>query len=40
MPTLSSIKADILTLNDEQQANLLSYISEILSLIPVFTIDC
>lgn len=24
MPTLSSIKADILTLNDEQQANLLT----------------
>lgn len=40
MPTLSSIKADILTLNDGQQANLLSYISEILSLSPVSITDC
>lgn len=40
MPTLSSIKADILTLNDEQQANLLSYISEILLLSPVSITDC
>ena len=40
MPMLSSIKADILTLTDEQQANLLSYISEILSLSPVSIIDC
>ena len=40
MPTLSSIKADILTLNDEQQANLLSYLSEILSLSPVSITDC
>ena len=40
MPTLSSIKADILTLNDGQQANVLSYISEILSLSPVSITDC
>ena len=40
MPTLSSIKADILTLNDGQQANLLSYISEILALSPVSITDC
>ncbi len=40
MPTLSSIKDDILTLNDEQQANLLSYISEILSLSPISITDC
>ena len=36
----SSIKADILTLNDGQQANVLSYISEILSLSPVSITDC
>ena len=35
MPTLSTIKADILTLTDVQQENLLNYISEILSLTPV-----
>lgn len=40
MPTFSSIKADILTLTDEQQVNLLSYLSEILSLSPVSIIDC
>lgn len=40
MPTLSSIKADILTLTDIQQENLLNYISEILSLSPVSMRDC
>ena len=40
MPTLSFIKADILTLNDEQQANLLSYLSEILSLSRISITDC
>ena len=40
MLTLSSIKADILTLNDEQQVNLLSYLSEILAISPVFITDC
>ena len=42
MPTLSDIKTDILTLTltNEQQANLLNYISEILSLSPVSMQDC
>ncbi len=40
MPTLSDIKTDILNLTNEQQANLLNYISEILSLSPVSMQDC
>lgn len=40
MPSLTTIKADILTLTDVQQASLLNYISEILSLIPVSMRDC
>ena len=40
MPTLSTIKADILTLTDVQQENLLNYISEILSLTPVSIQEC
>ena len=40
MPTLSDIKTDILALTNEQQANLLNYISEILSLSPVSMQDC
>ncbi|MDB8458133.1 MAG: IS1595 family transposase [Turicibacter sanguinis] len=40
MPTLNDIKSDILTLTNEQQINLLNYISEILSLSPVSIQDC
>lgn len=40
MPTLTDIKSDILTLTNEQQVNLLNYISEILSLSPVSIQDC
>ena len=40
MPTLTDIKSDILTLTNEQQINLLNYISEILSLSPVSIQDC
>lgn len=40
MLTLSAIKADILTLTDIQQANLLNYISEILSLSPISIQGC
>ena len=40
MPTLTDIKSDILNLTNEQQINLLNYISEILSLSPVSIQDC
>ncbi len=40
MPTLSSVKADIMTLNDGQKENLLEYISKILSLSPLTMKDC
>lgn len=37
---MNDIKSDILALTNEQQANLLNYISEILSLSPVSMQDC
>ena len=40
MPTLSTIKADVMSLTDYQKERLLEYISEVLSLSPVTMKDC